>query len=167
MKFIGPALFLFSLLIIALVFAVSGNVVEGMDQKNGSTNETQKTTVDAANTPDAGPKPAEASDIMPSTSCTADSCVYIPSSAGETIPTPGPNYTVSNCGPLTVAHKDGTEKSCSLAMMSHVIAGVCSSVSSGKEWCNLTDAQKNKWIPIPANLPNEKEMSEMGTKTTA
>lgn len=170
MKFIGPAVFLFVLLLIAVALAVSSRVVEGMEQKDASkeaSGDAKTATLKAASTPDVGPKPAEAAEMAPSTSCTADSCVYIPSAAGETVPKPGEGYTVSNCGPLTVAHKDGTEKSCSLAMMSHAIAAVCSKVTGGKEWCNLTDAQKNKWIPIPANLPSEKEMGSTAAKVSA
>lgn len=170
MKFVGPAIFLSALLLIAVALAVSSRVVEGMEQKKEMKEvnvEAKAATMKAASTPDAGPKPAEAADMTPSSSCTADSCVYIPSAAGETVPNPGKEYTVSNCGPLTVAHKEGTEKSCSLAMMSHAIAAVCSKVTGGKEWCNLTDAQKNKWIPIPANLPNEKELGAMAAKASA
>ena len=161
-KFVGPAIFLAVLLLIAVALAVSSRVVEGMDQKNEG-----KEAKTLGSTPDAGPKPAEAADITPSASCTADSCVYIPSAVGETVPSPGQGYTVSNCGPLIVAHKEGTEKSCSLAMMSHAIAAVCSKITGGKEWCNLTDAQKNKWIPIPANLPNEKELGAMAAKASS
>lgn len=163
MKFVGPAIFLSVLLLIAVALAVSSRVVEGMEQKSLSKEasvDAKTAALKAASTPDTGPEPAEES-------CTAKSCVYIPSAAGETVPNPGKGYTVSNCGPLTVAHKEGTEKSCSLAMMSHAIAAVCSKVTGGKEWCNLTDAQKNKWIPIPANLPSEKEMSSTAAKVSA
>ena len=170
MKFVGSAIFLSVLLLMAVALAVSSRVVEGLEQKDASkeaNGDAKTATLKAASTPDVGPKPAEASEIAPSTACMAESCVYITSAAGETVPNPGEGYTVSNCGPLTVAHKDGTEKSCSLAMMSHAIAAVCSKVTSGKEWCSLTDAQRNKWIPIPANLPSEKEMGSTAAKVSA
>ena len=172
MKFIAQALFLTFLLLVAVWMSIGSRVLEGMEQsddkKPADSADAAKEAVDkAVSTPGEEPKPAEAHEQAPSTQCSADSCVYIPGSVGKAAPSAGEGYTISNCGPLMVAHKEGKEKSCSLAMMSHAIAGVCAKHTKDGKWCNLTDAQKDSWIPMPEGSIDVEGLAKMASEVKA
>jgi hypothetical protein len=162
-KIFVSALFLGVLLLIAVALAVGSHVtggVEGLAQSKGASKgpgvpqEAHMEAVHAAATQSAGPdpKPASADDQEPSKNCTAEACAYVPGAVGATIPSPGDGYAVTHCGPMTIAHKAGTKYDCSLASMSHAIAGICAKNTKDGDWCALGAKDRDAWVPLPASL---------------
>jgi hypothetical protein len=165
LRFVGGALFLGILLLFAVACAVGSNVVEGLEQKTVNQDNAHTTAVRAAATEAGGPdpKPAEATEVEPSKGCTGDACLYVASTPGAAVPHPGDGYSMSNCGPLSMAHKEGVKADCSLATMSHAIAGLCAR-KKGNEggWCPMAADEQDAWIPLPSNI-DARGLSAMAT----
>lgn len=154
LRFVGGALFLGILLLIAVACAVGSRVTEGLEQKTENAENAHTNAVHAAAKKTAGPdpKPAEATEIEPSKGCTSEACIYVASTPGKALPTPGEGYSVHNVGPLTMAYKTDAAVKSSLASMSHAIASICSKNTTDGEWCAMRDQEKDAWIPLPSNV---------------
>lgn len=148
-RFLGGALLLGVLLLIAVGLMVGSKVSEGLQGGGGKDADTG--AVHAAATQSAGPdpKPASASDVAPSTSCTADACLFVPGKTGTKVASPGDNYTVTPCGPVLVASKSDKPFTCTLPEMSRVIAGACAGSTKDGKWCDVQT--RDTWVPIPAS----------------
>lgn len=149
-RFLSGAFMLGILLLIAVGLMVGSKVAEGI--QGGATKEAADTgAVHAAATQSAGPdpKPASATDVTPSSSCTADACLFVPGKGSSNAAPPGDNYTVTPCGPVLVASKNDKPFTCTLPEMSRVIAGACASSTKDGKWCQLET--RDTWVPIPAS----------------
>ncbi len=147
-------MFLGILLLVAVACAVGSRVTEGLEQKTTNEDNAHTDAVHAAARGTAGPdpKPAEAEEIEPSKGCTSDACIYVASTPGKALPSPGDGYSVHNVGPLTMAYKGDAPVKSSLASMSHAIASICSKNTTDSEWCAMRDQEKDAWIPLPSNI---------------
>jgi hypothetical protein len=153
-RFIGSAVFLGVLLLIAVGCAIGARVSEGLEQKvtpkeNAHTEAVVKAASEVA-APE--PRPAEETELQPSKNCTGEVCLYVPGTAGSTIPHPGDDYTVSGCATHLMAHKKGVKADCSLPITSHAIASVCAKNTKAGEWCNMAPEQRDAWIPMPQSI---------------
>lgn len=154
LRFVGGAIFMGVILLIAVACAVGSQVTEGLEQKTADDENTHTKAVHAAAKGTAGPdpKPAEANEVEPSRGCGTDACVYVASTPGKTMPHPGEGYSVRNVGPLTMAYKGDAPTKASLASMSHAIASICSKNTTDSEWCAMRDQEKDAWFPLPSNI---------------
>ena len=154
LRIVGGFLFLSILLLIAVACAVGSRVTEGLEQKTTNEDNSHTNAVHAAAKETAGPdpNPAEADELEPSKGCTAEACIYVASTPGTTMPSPGEGYSVRNVGPLTMAYKGDAPVKASLASMSHAIASICSKNTTNDEWCAMRDQEKDAWIPLPSNI---------------
>lgn len=151
-RFLGGAFLLGVLLLIAVGLMVGSKVAEGL--QGGSGKDADTGAVHAAATQSAGPdpKPASASDVSPSTSCTADACLFVPGKTGSKVTSPGDNYNVTPCGPVLVASKNDKSFTCTLPEMSRVIAGACAGSTKDGKWCDVQT--RDTWVPIPTLTSN-------------
>jgi hypothetical protein len=149
-RFLGGAFLLTVLLLIAAGLMVGSKVSEGLEQMAKSAPTKAAATPPSAAGPD--PAPAAEAEQEPSKHCTADACVYVASTPGKTPPSPGEGYSSVPCGLSMVAHKSDQPFQCNIATMSHAIAAVCAKGTKGGKWCEMSDAQKDAWIPLPQNI---------------
>jgi hypothetical protein len=90
--------------------------------------------------------------------------VYVASTPGKAPPSPGEGYSSVPCGLSMVAHKSDQPFQCNIATMSHAIAAVCAKGSKGGKWCEMSDAEKDAWIPLPQNI-NATSLADTATPT--